>query len=63
VFADGGSVSQTATPFSGRFQFGVGSGARYYTPIGALRLDFALPVRRSPGDDRFEVYIGLGQAF
>jgi translocation and assembly module TamA len=63
VFADGGSVSQTARPFSGRFQFGVGSGARYYTPIGALRLDFALPVRRSPDDDHFEVYIGLGQSF
>jgi translocation and assembly module TamA len=63
VFVDGGSVGEAARPFSGRFQFGVGSGARYYTPIGALRLDFALPVRPSPGDDRFEVYIGLGQAF
>jgi translocation and assembly module TamA len=63
VFADGGSVSQTARPFTGQFQFGVGTGARYYTPIGALRVDFALPVHWQPGDDRFEVYIGLGQAF
>jgi translocation and assembly module TamA len=42
---------------------GVGVGARYYTPIGPLRLDFALPTDRRSNDDRFEVYIGLGQAF
>ncbi len=63
VFTDGGSVSQKALPFSGQFEFGVGAGARYYTSIGALRIDFALPVRRSTNDDRFEVYIGLGQSF
>jgi translocation and assembly module TamA len=42
---------------------GVGGGPRYYTPIGVLRLDFALPTFRRSNDDRFEVYIGLGQAF
>ena len=42
---------------------GVGVGARYYTPIGPLRLDFAVPTYRRSNDDRFEVYIGLGQAF
>lgn len=42
---------------------GVGAGARYYTPIGALRFDVAVPTFRRPNDDRFEVYIGLGQAF
>jgi translocation and assembly module TamA len=42
---------------------GVGAGLRYYTPIGALRLDLAVPTYRRPNDDRFEVYIGLGQAF
>jgi translocation and assembly module TamA len=63
VFADGGRVGQSASPFGGGYQFGVGSGARYYTPIGAIRLDLAFPVQRSPTDDRLEVYIGLGQAF
>jgi translocation and assembly module TamA len=68
VFADGGRIGQQATPFSGAYQFGAGAGIRYYTPIGALRLDFALPLesrieRRARGDDLFEVYIGLGQAF
>jgi translocation and assembly module TamA len=42
---------------------GVGAGARYYTPIGALRLDFAVPTFRRSNDDKFELYIGLGQAF
>jgi translocation and assembly module TamA len=42
---------------------GVGTGVRYYTPIGVLRLDFAVPTFRRSNDDRFEVYIGLGQAF
>jgi translocation and assembly module TamA len=42
---------------------GVGVGARYYTPIGPLRLDIAVPTYRRSNDDRFEVYIGLGEAF
>ena len=42
---------------------GVGGGPRYYTPIGVLRFDIAVPTFRRPNDDRFEVYIGLGQAF
>jgi translocation and assembly module TamA len=42
---------------------GVGAGIRYYTPIGALRFDVAVPTYRRPNDDHFEVYIGLGQAF
>jgi translocation and assembly module TamA len=42
---------------------GVGGGVRYYTPIGAVRFDLAVPTFRRPNDDRFEVYIGLGQAF
>jgi translocation and assembly module TamA len=36
---------------------------RYYTPIGVLRFDLAVPTYRRPNDDRFEVYIGIGQAF
>jgi len=43
---------------------GVGAGIRYYTAIGPIRLDFALPTKRySTDDDAFEIYIGLGQAF
>jgi translocation and assembly module TamA len=63
VFTDGGAVSYSVSPFSGSFQIGVGAGARYYTPIGALRFDVAVPAGRQAGDDAFEIYIGLGQAF
>ena len=42
---------------------GAGAGLRYYTPIGPIRLDVAVPTPRHPGDDAVEVYIGLGQAF
>lgn len=63
VFADGGGVSQSSRPFSGAFRVGVGTGVRYYTSIGPIRFDLALPTNRRPNDDRFEIYIGLGQAF
>jgi translocation and assembly module TamA len=44
--------------------FGVGAGIRYYTAIGPIRLDLAVPTRRySTDDDAFEIYIGLGQSF
>ncbi len=48
---------------SGASCVGIGTGLRYYTPIGPIRLDFAMPTVRRADDDRFEVYIGLGQAF
>jgi translocation and assembly module TamA len=43
VFVDGGGVSQTANPLSGIFRVGAGVGVRYYTPIGPIRFDIAVP--------------------
>jgi translocation and assembly module TamA len=63
LFADAGQVGTGATPFQGPLRVGVGMGARYYTPIGPIRLDFAVPLSRIPGGDSFEIYIGIGQAF
>jgi translocation and assembly module TamA len=62
-FIDAGQVSAERRPFSGTLRVGTGFGVRYYTPIGPVRLDLAVPVNRPPGGDRFEFYIGLGQAF
>ncbi len=42
---------------------GAGIGVRYYTSIGPIRLDVAVPLNREPGGDAFELYIGIGQAF
>jgi translocation and assembly module TamA len=44
-------------------RMGFGGGVRYYTPIGAIRLDLGLPVRPEPGASRFALYVGIGQAF
>jgi len=70
TFLDAGQVSQNANPLDSTLRLGTGAGARYYTPIGPIRLDLALPInrRRDPTthrytDDAFELYIGLGQAF
>jgi translocation and assembly module TamA len=60
VFADGGGVSSSSGSV---YRVGVGTGVRYYTSIGPIRFDIALPTKRRTNDDRFEVYIGLGQAF
>jgi translocation and assembly module TamA len=57
------SKSNPQTASASCWAVGVGAGPRYYTPIGVLRVDIAVPTFRRPNDDRFEVYIGLGQAF
>jgi translocation and assembly module TamA len=64
VFVDGGQVSASLKPLPDVFRIGVGAGIRYYTPIGPIRVDIAVPTRSNGLDsDTFEVYIGLGQAF
>jgi translocation and assembly module TamA len=78
VFVDAGNVSKNLDPLGGALRFGVGAGVRYYTPIGPIRVDIAVPLRKRGatttrnadgstttirGDDSFEIYIGLGQAF
>ena len=71
VFLDGGQVSDNVNPFDASLRFGAGAGVRYYTPIGPIRLDIALPIARRKTDtdpphyidDACQIYIGLGQAF
>ena len=62
-FVDGGQVSASLKPVPSAFRVGIGSGVRYYTPIGPIRVDLAVPTTRESGDQGFQVYIGLGQAF
>jgi translocation and assembly module TamA len=63
AFVDAGQVSASIKPLPDDTRIGAGAGMRYYTPIGPIRFDIAVPVRRRPGEDSFEIYIGLGQAF
>jgi translocation and assembly module TamA len=62
-FVDVGQVSANGAPFTSNWHAGAGVGARYYTPIGPIRLDVAVPLNKLPGGDSFELYIGIGQAF
>jgi len=63
AFVDAGQVTSHGAPFSHDWRIGAGIGVRYYTPIGPIRLDVAMPLNRQPGGDAFELYIGIGQAF
>ena len=59
---DAGQVSTSSAGFGG-LRAGAGVGARYYTAIGPIRLDVAVPLNKRNGDDSLEAYIGIGQAF
>jgi translocation and assembly module TamA len=63
AFVDAGQVSASLKAVPDQFRVGAGAGLRYYTPIGPIRLDIAVPTPRHIGDDAFEIYLGLGQAF
>ncbi len=63
-FVEAGSVSTSVAPeFDEGVQFAAGVGARYFSPIGPLRLDVGVPLNPRGADDSFQVYISIGQAF
>lgn len=63
AFADAGQVGSSSSPFTGTLRVGAGGGVRYYTPIGPVRLDVAVPLNRAPRGDTWDLYIGLGETF
>lgn len=64
AFIDSGGAFSTSMPGQGGLWYtGVGAGIRYLTPVGPLRLDVAVPLKKISGEPSFGVYIGLGQAF
>ena len=64
LFADSGQVSSSLRLLSSSIYTGVGAGVRYYTPIGPIRFDMAVPTKRNGSStDNYEFYIGIGQAF
>ena len=63
AFVDVGQVSASGWSFDGPWGVGAGLGGRYYTSIGPIRVDLAVPVNKLPDSGSFQIYIGIGQAF
>ena len=62
-FVDGGYVAADTFPGLDDLRLGAGVGLRYYTGLGPLRLDVAVPLNRKAGDPDYAIYAGIGQAF
>lgn len=62
-FVDGGYVAADTFPGLEDLRLGVGAGVRYYTGLGPLRLDVAIPLNKRAGDPDYALYVGIGQAF
>ncbi len=63
-FIDAGQVYDTSWPTIDNLRWAAGLGLRYYTGIGPLRLDVAVPLNRRPEvDDPFQFYVSIGQSF
>ena len=63
-FIDAGQVYDNEFPtLDTEMQWAAGLGFRYYTPIGPIRADFAVPLNPRSSDDSFQLYFSLGQAF
>ena len=63
AFVDAGTVGPDSFPDTSSLRVGVGLGVRYYTAIGPIRADVALPLVRQRGSSGYGIYIGIGQAF
>jgi len=70
VFWDAGNVYPRLSDFDLSLRHALGVGLRYDSPIGLLRVDFAVPLNRrkalGPGgkeEERYQIWFGLGQAF
>ncbi len=65
-FIDAGTAYLDTVPDFGdqEMLFGAGLGFRYYTTIGPVRLDIAVPLRKREGvDSDYQFYISIGQSF
>ena len=63
IFVDAASVGERWHELGSDHRVGAGVGLRYFTAIGPLRVDLGVPVDARPGDDPFQLYLSIGQAF
>jgi translocation and assembly module TamA len=63
-FVDAGGAFRESYPdFGERVRVAAGLGLRYYTGIGPIRFDVAIPLQRERGQRGYGIYLGIGQAF
>lgn len=63
-FFDAGTAFESTLPDGKQqLQMAAGLGLRYYTGIGPIRVDLAVPINPRKGDKPVALYIGIGQAF
>ena len=63
-FFDAGTVTEHTFPsFDEKLQYAAGLGLRYYSAIGPIRADVAVPLNPREDDDPVAFYISIGQAF
>jgi translocation and assembly module TamA len=63
AFVDAGSVGTGTSPDTSNLRVGAGAGLRYYTPIGPVRVDVAVPLVKQRDNSAFGLYVGIGQSF
>jgi translocation and assembly module TamA len=65
IFYEAGNVFSSRWPdFEGGLLQSAGVGARYYTPLGPIRFDIAIPLNRRKGlDPNHQYYFSVGEAF
>ena len=63
AFIDAGSVSRGDLPDLSDIRYGAGIGLRYYTGFAPIRADIAIPLNKRDGDNDFQIYLSIGQAF
>jgi translocation and assembly module TamA len=59
----GNAFASSYPDFKEPIRFAAGLGLRYYTAIGPIRLDLAMPLERTRGATQVAVYVSIGQAF
>jgi outer membrane protein assembly complex protein YaeT len=63
VFYDAGNVFGRVPDIELRLRHAVGIGLRYDSAVGLIRVDLGLPLNRRPGEERYQLFFGLGEAF
>lgn len=63
-FVDAGRAYEQEVPDIGDELFvGAGMGVRYYSFVGPVGVDVAIPVNGRDEDDNYQIYVSLGQSF